>query len=191
MARVTDGEVLLAGRDGHLFLLGADEENRLQLRGVYQIRQDPSRHIEDPDLRSPTGWYLDDLAERMETATAALRGEFERRLAEFKGTAEEMDTLAALADGLAARGEIPYLTKHLEEGSYFAQRAAGIALGKRGYRRAAPALIEVTRRGDERSRKVAGEILAGLSGIACPATLSGDPWGQAIEAWEAWSRAPR
>jgi hypothetical protein len=191
MARVADGEVLLAGRDGHLFLLGVDEEDRLQLRKVYQIRQDVSRHLEDPDLRSPTGWYLDDLAERMESAIAAMREEFQRRLAEIKGTAEEMDALTALAEGLADRGEIPYLTKHLEEGSYFAQRAAGIALGRRGYRRAAPALIEVTRRGDERSRKTAGEILAELSGIPCPATLSGDPWGQAIQQWGTWARTPR
>ena len=193
LASVGEGRVILAGVDGHLFLLGLDgagSDRRLVLERVYKIRRDPSRSLDDPGSRSAHGWYLDDLAAERERRVRAMREEISSRLGSVTGTVEEIDAIAALADSLADEGEIPLLTSLLDHSSYLARRAAAIALGRRGYRRAAPALIEVAEKGDERSREAVGPILASLSGIPAPAERAGEDWQRAVDAWKASLAGP-
>jgi hypothetical protein len=96
-----------------------------------------------------------------------------------------------VAQRLADEGEIAYLDAALASESYFPRRAAGIALGRRGYRRAAGVLIEVARRGDEASCRVAGRTLEDLTGIRSPAEITGDAWKAALADWEKWWAANR
>lgn len=189
IARVGPGQVVLADGKGNLFLMGAEREDGspgLVLHRVYRLREDPSRHQADPERKSPAGWYLDDLAADREERIRAIRERFEALVATGAPSVEAVDSLAALARELARGGDIAYLTERLGDPSYLARRSAGIALGEKGWPRATPGLIEVARKGDKRSRKVAGNILAKLTGIPAPTEVEPEPWGAAIKKWEGW-----
>lgn len=189
LSAVGEDRLLLADGAGHLFLFEAAAEADapgLVLHRVYRVRYDPSRHVDDPARRSPSGWYLDDLAAEREIRIEAIRARFEELVSSGEPTLDVVKSLEALGRDLLREGDVTYLTGKLDDPSYLARRSAGIALGEGGWRRAAPVLIDIAEKGDERSLRIVGPILERLTGIPAPSTGRPDEWKAATERWSAW-----
>lgn len=183
------GEILLADGRGRVFLIGREEDEdppRLVLHRVYELKEDPGRHLDDPHLRSLTGWYLDDLASKRYLRVRAIRDQFEGLVSSGGMSADVVDALLALARDLAREGEVPYLTERLLDKSYIARRSAAIALGEAGWRRATPILIEIVRQKDEKAFRIAGPLLEELTGIPTPEDMLPETWQAAAGKWSAW-----
>ena len=190
IAAVGSDYVLLADDEGLLFQLAitrAGPYGKLVLQNVYQLRRDTGRFADAPSHKSPSGWYLDDLAEEKEERAKAVREEFDR-LAGAGGTSTDaVETILALARDLVDQGEVSFLTDHLDDASYIARRSAAIALGERGWRRAMPVLIEIARQGDEGSRDLIRPIFEGITGLEAPRDRTNpEAWKEAIERWQQW-----
>lgn len=190
MALAGPGQMLIADGKGRVFLVGVEEEEdeapRLALLRVYELRQDPERHLDEPALRSLAGWYLDDLAEERYRRVRAVREEFEGLIASGGTGAKTVGGLLALARGLVGDGDIPYLTERLADSSYLARRSAAIALGEAGWRRATPVLLEIVRQKDEKAFLLVGPILGDLTGIPAPDSSRVEQWLAAAVTWQKW-----
>ncbi|MCZ6689855.1 MAG: hypothetical protein O7H41_09655 [Planctomycetota bacterium] len=189
ISALDSGNILLADNDGHLFLIGRDPEEeppRLVLRSVYRLVRDAERNLDKPSLKSPNGWYLDDLASEKFLRIRVIRQKFEKMVAAGGVTGDVAGALAALARDLAEEGEIPYLTEQLRDRSYLARRSAAIALGEEGWRRAVPILLEILSHGDEKAYPVVGPILADLTGIVAPAETNRQEMLVITKRWADW-----
>lgn len=190
IAQAGPGQILIADGEGRVFLIGTEEEEgappRLVLHRVYELKEDPTRHIDDDARKSYTGWYLDDLASERYRRVQATRKEFEDLIAAGGTGTEVVESLLGLARGLLREGEIPYLTEKLRNPSYLARRSAAIALGEGGWRRATPVLLEILRAMDEESNRLVAPILEDLTGIPAPAESQPDRWVAATRSWQDW-----
>jgi hypothetical protein len=167
LAALGDGRLVYADPAGRIFVL--ETQRGITLTAAYAVREDRRRHLDDPESRAASGFYLDDLGVDGERAIARAREEFEREVGARALDAGANDRAEARARAILDAGDATYLLAKLADRRAITRRAAGLALGEAGFVAAAPALAEVMaaeagERGAARARglleHLAGEPIA-------------------------------
>lgn len=148
LAALGDGYAAYGDGEGRIFLLKREGDSFV-LRGAYALRSAPRRDLLDPAMRSPSGFYLDDLGRERERALAAARAALERELAKRAVDVKAHARAEARARDVIAAGDATYLVEKLKDPRYTARRAAAFVLaeeaGEAGRTAAKGVLEEVVR----------------------------------------------
>lgn len=140
LVELGQGRAMLLAPDGRVMVLVADPiSGELRLERVYELVQDPDRHLGTP-LRRAHGYYLEDVERGAQERVAAARTRFERvvrEAAEARGPAS-LDDAEEAALGLVQAGGADLLIPHLdpvgaERADAVRKHAATLALGRGGY----------------------------------------------------------
>ncbi|HVY60383.1 MAG TPA: hypothetical protein VHF22_01970, partial [Planctomycetota bacterium] len=142
MAAPGDGSVLYADGRGGIFQLRPGPEG-LTLAAAYALVEDRTRFPLAPERRSPTGFYLDDLALVLRRELDTAKEGFVREARSGAVDENANERLERWADRIYAAGDATFLLEQLRSKAYGARRAAAFALAPFGYEEARPVLDEV------------------------------------------------
>ncbi|RME04903.1 MAG: HEAT repeat domain-containing protein [Planctomycetota bacterium] len=164
MVALSGGYFLIYRKPHYLVCRLKPSVGKLEIVRVYRLRRDFLRYPSNPQEIALHGYYLEDISlpvrRRLEKLLARFRALEGKPAVAYEYTREA----ERLAEKIAALGGIGELMRFLERGvSFRLRRGAALALGKRGYVEAVPALLELLEQKDLEERKKALRILRDLT----------------------------